>query len=290
MQIGEIFALGSAFLWAIATIIYRKLGDNILPLGINLGKSLIAVSCLGALLLFSGIGSIDRSAFLFLSISGILGITLGDTFFFASLVRLGPRLALIFTTLIPVITIILAIVILHEKLSAINFTGVLFTLTGVIWVIRERSLPASKIEDLKRGIKYAVISALFCSLGIIFCKMSLSYVSTLTATFIRQSSGLLGLIFLGTIGLRIKNWVRPLADLKLLKSIVLAGFIGAFLGTWFCLLALKYIDASIASTLNSTSPVFIVPLSSIFIKEKITFGSIFGSIVAVAGVSMILLG
>jgi drug/metabolite transporter (DMT)-like permease len=41
--LGSIFALGSAFMWALAAILFRRLGDKLSPLGMNPGKGIIAL-------------------------------------------------------------------------------------------------------------------------------------------------------------------------------------------------------------------------------------------------------
>lgn len=287
---GGIFALTSAFLWALAAILFRKLGDKVSPIGMNLGKSIVAVICLGILLLLTDNGLISNRAILFLGISGLLGITLGDTFFFLSLVRLGPRLALILSTLIPVATVFFAVLFLHERLSLISWLGILFTLFGVSWVLLEHAPEKNQINSWKTGIVYGILAILCCACGVIFSKMVIESTSALKATFIRQSFGLTGLILYALLGFRLKDLLKPLINPFALKKLFIASFIGTFLGTWFCLLGLKYTNASIATTLNSASPLFILPLAFFMLKEKITFCAIIGSLIAITGITLIFFG
>lgn len=287
---GEIFALTSAFMWALAAILFRRLGDKVSPIGMNLAKGMVAIICLGILLLLTDTGSISNRTMLFLGISGLLGITLGDTFYFMSLIRLGPRLSLILTTLIPVATIFFAVLFLGERPSFISWLGIFFTLLGVTWVLLERAPVENQISNRKAGIKYGILTVLCCASGVIFSKMVIESTSALKATFIRQSWGLAGLMFYGCIGLRLKDFLKPLNNPLVLKNLIFASFIGTFLGTWLCLLGLKYADASIATTLNSTSPLFILPLSFFMLREKVTFRAVTGSLIAVTGVALIFSG
>jgi drug/metabolite transporter (DMT)-like permease len=57
-----------------------------------------------------------------------------------------------------------------------------------------------------------------------------------------------------------------------------------FGGFWLSLLALKYVEVSIASTLNATEPLFILPLSAIFLKEPITKKALWGTAIALLGI------
>ncbi len=285
------FALISAFLWALAAILFGKLGNDVFARGMNLGKSIIASLFLGALILCTGHKPISNHAVIFLGISGFLGITLGDTFYFESLIRLGPRLSLIITTLIPVITILLARILLHESLLLTSWLGICFTLYGVFFVLWERTSIGFHLKDRNSGILYGILSILCCAIGVIFSKTALGTTPALQATFIRQISGAIGLTFWGLSSFRLKNWLRPLfAGHILFKRLLLASFIGTFLGTLFSIWALKYTYASIATTLNATSPLFILPLVCFIQKEKISLRAAVGSFIAVAGVGLIFLG
>lgn len=286
-----IFALTSALLWAFVSILFKKLGDDVSPIGMNLGKSVIASFFLGILFLFYDRTPISNNAVIFLGISGLLGISLGDTFYFQSLVRLGPRLSLIITTLIPVVTILLVHIMLHESLLPISWLGIFFTLSGVFLVLWDGAPVACYPIEWKSGIIYGVLTVLCCAAAVIFSKMALNSTSALKATFIRQIFGVLGLIFLGLINFQLKDWLKPLFNgFSLMKKLFFASFVGTFLGTWFCILALKYTDTAIAATLNATGPLFILPLAFFILKEKISSRAIMGSLVAVGGVSLIFLG
>jgi drug/metabolite transporter (DMT)-like permease len=285
------FALISAFLWTLSAILFKKLGKEVLPAGMNLGKGLVALILLGILILFTDRKPVSNHAIIFLGISGILGISLGDTFYFESLVRLGPRLSLIVTILIPVVTVILAAAILRESLLLTGWFGIFFTLLGVLLVLLEHEPAGVRPKDFKPGIIYGVLSVLCCAAGILFSKTALGSTSVLPATFIRQVAGVTGLIFLGLGNFKLGVWLKPVFnDPVLLKKLLFASFIGTFLGTLFSIMALKYTYAAIAATLNSTSPLFILPLSFFVLKEKISLRAVIGSFVAVAGVSLIFLG
>jgi len=100
---GELAALGAAFLWALSTVIFGRLGKVLPPLILNLTKGAIAVLLLGltVLLLQRAPVDINRTTLSLLLTSGIIGIGAGDTAYFASLNHLGPRRALLMETLAP---------------------------------------------------------------------------------------------------------------------------------------------------------------------------------------------
>jgi len=289
--IGCLFAIISAVLWAFGAILFRKLGDNISPAGINFAKSIFATLCLGVLLLGVKTGPVTAQTYLYLGLSGLLGVSLGDTFFFRSLIELGPRLSLTLVVLIPATTVLLALVILSEQLTLASFLGIILTLSGVAVVLwGQRSQVNNQIRDLRKGIQYGILSIVTCSLSIILTKLVIDSTSAIEATFIRQLSGAIGLIIWGVFNSNLKKWIKPFANPVILKNLVIAAFISTFLGTIFSLAALKYTYASIATTLNAMSPLFILPLSYYLLKEKITSCAVIGAFIAVLGAGLIILG
>jgi drug/metabolite transporter (DMT)-like permease len=70
----------------------------------------------------------------------------------------------------------------------------------------------------------------------------------------------------------------------------LIAFVGTFGGFWLSLFSLKYVDASIASTLNATTPLFILPLVAIMLRERISLRAFLGAVIVVGGVALILRG
>jgi drug/metabolite transporter (DMT)-like permease len=66
----------------------------------------------------------------------------------------------------------------------------------------------------------------------------------------------------------------------------LGAFFGPFLGVSFSLIAIKYTEAGIASTIMALVPVFIILPAIFLFKQKVTVAEILGAIVSVAGVAL----
>jgi len=253
----------------------------------NLTKCLIGLLYLGALLLGFGLEPVGRRDFLLLGASGLLGIAVGDSFFFNALMRLGPRLTVLAEMLGPVLTVMGAIIFLRERLSAQAGAGILLILAGVTWVLWENPGPPEAKKARLRGIAFSLLSAACMSAGILLAKLALSKNSALEATFIRLLWAAGGLGLCGAAGRRLGPWLRPLTDRRVLKQAFLAAFVGIFGGFWLFLVSLKYIDASIATALNSTTPLFVLPMTAWLLKEKISARAVAGAAVAVAGVALL---
>lgn len=83
-------ALLAALFWAIATRMFSKLGKTLNPAGLNSVKSILAVLLL--LLTLAGRSlltgqswiNLQTPEFIFLAVSGVLGIGIGDTAYFGA--------------------------------------------------------------------------------------------------------------------------------------------------------------------------------------------------------------
>ncbi|HTY44770.1 MAG TPA: EamA family transporter [Patescibacteria group bacterium] len=286
---GYFFALASAFLWALVAIFYKDVGSKVSPAGITIGKSLVAALCTGALLCAQGYEPAGQQTLFFLVISGILGISLGDTFFFMSISCLRPSMAVLMTTFIPVLTLPLAALFLKEQLSARSWIGSILVIAGIVAVLSKGDPEGARGRISAKGMIYSLLAAACCAASIIFSKCALASTPALEASFIRHLSGLAALLAWGIMTAHLPAWLKPFAkNAELTKKLCVASFLGTFLGTWFCLLGLQFATASAATVLNSTSPLFIIPLSYILLKEKPSKRSLIGSLAAVTGVCCIL--
>jgi drug/metabolite transporter (DMT)-like permease len=218
-----------------------------------------------------------------LILSGLLGIALGDTFFFEALQDLGPHVLVLLLMLGQVVTVILAVLFLGETPTPIVWTGIMLVVVG-IGIVLYPKLSDQQHKSRWRGIVFGLLSVLCMSVSLIIAKLGLASVSAIQATFIRMLSGTVGMLFFGIATRSLRYWVLPFRDLKLVSNFCIAVCVITFGGFWLSLVAIKYVDVSIANTLNSTEPLFILPLAAIFLKEKITLQAIIGTIIAVLGV------
>lgn len=287
-MVGYAAALGSSMAWALGSVLFRKIGDFASPTAMNFGKCFIGLIYLGFVLLLSGIEPIKLDSFLFIGVSGIMGIAVGDTFFFKALVNLGPRLTVLLGTLGPILTVIIAVVFLEEALSGLTWLGAALTLAGVTLVLWEDApVEVSTNKKWIDGLIYALLAALCMSLGIVTAKIAVAEVSPLQTTFIRILFAFLSLLGWGVANRNLGGWLTPYKDTDLLKLVGVAVFVVMFGGFWLSIVALKYIDASVATVLNSTEPLFVLPIVIFVLKEKVSVRSGIGALMAVIGVAIV---
>ncbi|MFB2771853.1 DMT family transporter [Pelatocladus sp. BLCC-F211] len=297
---GEIAALSAACLWAIASVVYGRLGERIPPVQLNFMKGIVAIALLLLTIVLSGelFPNIPPTPLCLILLSGVVGIGLGDTVFFASINTLGPRRALLMGTLAPPITAIGAMIFLQEKLNLSAWCGILLTILGVAWVVTERTPEdggdggrvSGSAMRLWWGIGFGVLAAIANAMGALFSRAAFSNanVSPLWAALLRLSAGVLILLLWGLF-FQPKNRTIPYSDwrsARLIPAIIFAAFCGTYLGIWLQQIALKFTVAGIASTLLQTSPVFIIPIG-IWLGEKVSWRAIAGVMIAIAGIGLL---
>jgi drug/metabolite transporter (DMT)-like permease len=283
-MVGMAAALGSAASWAIGSILFKRLGEHLSPMAMTLAKGSLSVLLLSIALLFTGTATLSINAWILLIASGLCGIALGDTFFFAALRRLSPHTLVILLMSGQVLTVLLAVFFLGERLKLVQWGGIVLVILGIGIVVWEKSQEKSSWQ----GIIFGLLAVACMSVSILLAKGALNDTvamrDTLQATAIRMASGTLGIGLFGWYNGGLQRWTEPFRDHQLVRRFFIAVTVVTFGGFWLSLLAVKYVEVSIASTLNSTEPLFILPLSVIFLKEPITKQALWGTAVTILGI------
>jgi drug/metabolite transporter (DMT)-like permease len=289
--LGGIAALVSAAAWALGTVLWRRIGEGLSPLSINLCKSIISIVYLALALAVFGGEPLDWRTNLYLGVSGVLGIALADTFFFSCLLALGSKNASIIGTAGPVFTALAAVALLGERPPLIVWIGILLTSAGVFAVLWERGTGLSSDgppEMRWRGLRDGFLFLFFMTVAILLAKVGLVTASPLQGTLIRMVWATAAMFLWTVVRRKARAHLAPLAQPRLLAQLLGVVTIGTFGGFWLSLVALKLADASVATILNSTTPLFVLPLAGVILKERIPLRTVVGAFVAVAGVAMIL--
>ncbi|ARV58959.1 EamA family transporter [Nostocales cyanobacterium HT-58-2] len=290
---GEMAALSAACLWAVASVIYGRLGERIPPLQLNLMKGIVAIAFLLLTILISGdiFPSIPPVPLCLILLSGFIGVCLGDTAFLAAINFIGARRVLVIGTLAPPITAVLAQVFLQEKLNLNAWCGILLTILGVAWVVTERVPNSSESPSthLWQGICFSLLAAIANATGGVLSRAALANtsISPLWAALLRLMAAVFFLLI--WVFYR-KQHTRPI-QLKVLPSRVIlaaifAAFSGTYLGIWLQQTAIKFTVAGIAFTLLQTSPLFVIPIA-IWMGEKVSVRAIAGVLVAIVGIGLL---
>ena len=227
-----------------------------------------------------------------LGLSGVVGLVLGDVFLFQAFVWIGPRLSMLMMSLAPVIAALVAWIFLGERLSFGQIGGILLTLSGIAWVVLERNGHQKNENcDYTRGLLFGLGAAAGQALGLVLAKNGLyGDFSPISGNLIRMLAAMV-VLWLITIfqGQARQTFERLNANRRAFGFLAVGAITGPFLGVSLSLLAVQRSAVGVASTLMALPPVFLLPISYIFFKERFGWGAIAGTFVAVAGVALLFL-
>ncbi len=291
---GEIIALITAFLWSITSFLFGEVTEKIGPINLNINRLILGTLFLFIyILLFHLEIKISFSQLIYLSISGVIGLVIGDSFLYKAFQHIGPRYSMLIMSLSPGLSSILGNIFLKESLTLTAVLGIIITIVGISIVSLERKeVPTSKYKISKIGFLFALLAALGQAIQLIFAKYAFneSELNGFVASFIRMISAFIIIIPAMALIKKFKNPFKLLSnDPKTISFLVVGSFLGPFLGITFSLIAISLTKIGIASTLMSTMPIIMLPMTKIFYKEKIPFWGIIGSMLAVIGVAILFL-
>jgi drug/metabolite transporter, DME family len=287
---GEIFALTTAVVWAIAVILFKKSGENVHPLALNLFKNFLAMALFIPTIFIFG-GELFRQAsisdYSLLLLSGMMGISLADTFYFIALNSIGAGVMAIVACLYGPFIIALSMIFLGERLVMLQFVGVAFIIFAVIFAteIKDNShLPRAK---LIKGLFFGALGTFINAVGVVMIKPLLNTSPLIWVSTYRILGGIIGLLL---IMIFMKDRAKILSTLKNRQSwgfTISGSFMGAYLSMFIWLAGMKYTLTSIAAALNQTSTIFIYILAIIFLKEKYGHRKALGVGLAMIGVLLV---
>jgi len=238
--------------------------------------------------------AINSSNLLWLGFSGLFTLVLGESLSLAAFSRIGTRLSMLIISLIPVISAILALFILGEKLTWVQAIGILVTILGIIWVVSDRKNGGAVDPNNPRylqGILLAVGASFMHAFGNIAAKLGLmGEVSPLSGHLLRVGIALSILLALMWMQGETKTTLTELKTAPLtIKHFFIGAVFGPMLGSWLMMIALDYTSVGIASLLNSLSPIWLLPVGRFYFQERVGLRAVAGSLVAVLGVAILLM-
>ena len=261
---GEVAGLSTAFCWAFTSIFFTIGGSRVGSVVVNRTRLVLAIVYL-SLTHLAIYGSLfpwqaGTAHFLWLSLSAIAGLVIGDSMLFQSYLIIGTRLAMLLMSLVPVISTALAWVFLGEKLSATELTGVIVTVSGIAWVVadkqREKSNGGVHGRKLAWGILLGSGGAVGQSFGLLTSKIGLAgNFPALSGNLIRMATAAVVMWMFAVLSGKAKDSILKLRDTKARKAILGGSLTGPFLGVWLSLVAIKYARIGIASTLMGLTPI-----------------------------------
>lgn len=257
--------------------------------------------CCGAVLFFTVILLIEDKMALLLAVpvksaaifigGTILAIGLGESLYVWSLRYLEVARAYpLSSCTYPIVTIIIAFFLFQEELVLLTLIGIIVVLLGIYFLATPPDRFFTRItinsRGEKRGLLLLSLAVIAWGISTIAIRMATRDIDPLPANFLRMT----GVVVI-LLPVALRQGVRASKPLKWrgIGLALLNGSISFGLGGYLFLTALQKSGASLTSVLTSTSPVFLLPMSVFFLKEKVTFKMVVGATLCVIGICLTIL-
>jgi len=292
--LGELSALAAAFLWSGTVVLLEETGRRIGALVNNTARLLMGLALL-CLTLWLQKGTLlplhaDQDQMIWLGLSGIVGLAIGDGALMIALLIIGSRRSTLLLSLAPPITTVLAWILLNESLPWLAVGGIAITIGGIFWVVTESNAAEPIRGSRTKGILLGIAAAVGQALGTILVRFGFrSEIDALSATILRMIPAVVVMLLVVILQGKIRDLWQVLKRRRLLIAMIVASIGGPFLGVWLSIVAVKYTEAGIASTLLATVPVMVIPVIFFVYRIRPSWRAIIGTIITMVGIAMIFL-
>ena len=279
-------------MWAVTTLFLRRLTAR---LGVFLLNGLRgAVSLLVIIPMAIVAGSMEEvrlltaEKILFLTTSIIGGGVFGSVLYLRSLKLLGVSRAFPISNSYPLFTVFFSFLLLHETVKWTVIPGTLLVLSGVYLVSRPHRHAAEPDSHAvpPAGVVAGVLSALSASVlwgcSTVVFSLGLEGTNAHIANSIRIP--VMATVSLGIAALRKETRAVPSIDLKTAVLLALSGLLGWGAGASLYALSVQQAGASKTAIIAATAPLFAMPLSIIFFRERPNRLTIVGTVLAILGI------
>ena len=308
-HLGEIISLGVAVSWTITAWFAAKASQRVGAMVTNVLRLVLAAVFLG-ILLWVTIGHpypvyADKNTWLWLGLSALVGYVFGDYCLFNCYLYIGPRFGQLLMTLAPPMAAVAGWIMLGETLGwkAILAMGV--TLLGIaISILSRDGGHHFKLDLPLKGVLLGIGAGIGQGVGLVLSKIGMQYYEAaipagapsmmegmlpFASTMMRAIVGGIGffaiLLLQKDFG-KLKSAVKDPVAMRYASIITL---FGPVLGVSLSLMAVRYANAGIASTLMALTPVIIIFPEVLIEKKRIRFKEIVGLAVTIAGVALFFL-
>ena len=309
-HIGEIISLGVAVSWTITAWFADKASRRVGAMVTNVLRLALATLFLG-ILLWITLGHpypiyADSNTWLWLGLSALVGYVFGDYCLFNCYLYIGPRFGQLMMTLAPPLAAIAGWLMLGETLSwkSILAMGVTLCGIGISILSRDSGSKYFKLDLPLKGIILGVGAGVGQGVGLVLSKIGMQYyadalpvdapssMETLlpfASTMVRAIIGGLGFFLILCLQKNFRKLKSAVKDPVAMKYASIITLFGPAVGVSLSLMAVRYANAGIASTLMALTPVFILAPEVLINKKKIRFKEMVGLAVSITGVALFFL-
>ena len=306
---GVFIAFAHAACWSATSIVLRHLSQRLDPFVLNGLRALLGAALIVAWFLAAGApgaSSFTPERVLLLVAAIVVGGLVGDTCSVVALRLVGVARTVPVTCSFPIFTMLFAFVLLGEAPPLLAIAGALLVVAaGALLSLPERRSGVAatvapngtrvRVLDVARrkrriGLLLATITAAVWGLEVILTAKAAEGMTTLAVNAVRVPiAALLSL----SVALRRPGALdaaeRVLSDRRTLWLLILGGVLGwVVVGTLY-VESIKLAGATFTAIIGATAPLYAAPLSALLLREPPSPLAVAGTVLAVAGVILVLL-
>src|SRR5690606_7695476 len=224
---GEFAALAVAIFWTITALAFESASRKVGSLTVNILRLSMAFFFIGIYTLIARghFLPLDASThnWIWLGLSGIVGLVLGDYYLVRSYPLIGSRFAMLIMTLAPPLAAIFGYFILGESLNLMQMTGMVIVIFGICLAIFNKPVRGERvsIKISTAGLPFAFIGAIGQGLGIVLSKYGMEEYNAFASTQIRIIAGIAGFSIISTLLRRWGNVAAALKNPPAMKTLIL---------------------------------------------------------------------
>jgi len=288
---GEVYALTCALVWGLAVILFRRSGETMPPLALNLFR--VAISSVLFLVTLGIRGQpLLRAApvadYAILAASGVIAIAISDTLFHACLNRVGAGINAIVDTLYSPFIMLFAALMLGESMGGLRLLGMGLIISGVLLTTRAQPPPGTTRRTLVTGILLGVGAMASIAFGIVLAKPVLERTDVLWATTVRQLASLAVLLPAALLAPARRRYIAVFRPQASWRFSIPGTLLGSYVALLFWIAGMKHTAAGTAAVLNQTSTIHVLVFASLFLGERFTQRKAVAAVLALAGVGLVL--
>ena len=287
MMWGELAALATAVCWSFTAILISYSGRRVGSEVVNRSRLLFAfLFLLVAHRALEGVffpSGVEPFRWGWLAVSSVLGLVLGDAFLFQAYVLIGPRLAMLLMSTVPIFSVLFGWLLFGEAVTGLELAGIALAVAGIGWVVTEGQTDPRLADRrvYRRGLLFGLLGALGQVANLVTARYALvDDFPALSATLIRIVIGAVIVWAMAAVRGQAGHTIRQLGDRRALRAIVAASLVGPFLGIWLSLIAVQNARLGIASTLMALPPVILIPLEFALFRHRVSPRGLAGTVVA----------
>jgi drug/metabolite transporter (DMT)-like permease len=300
-SVGILAACGTLLCWTLGTFAFTRASKLYPPKSVNRVRLLYACVLLSIItcawsgmhpaLLFT---QPLAEHWLWLGISGIIGLSIGDYFAFTAYKIMGSSRSSLFTTFAPGAALLGGYLLLGEQLNTIGLFGMAISVSGIVWFVQitgSKKKEALDKQQLAKGVTYATLGALCQGLGLAFAKRGLildsefGRIIPLHATWIRMFAATLSIYLVGVFKGGLWQEFKAVSfTTSIIKPVAFGTLFGPVLGVSLSLYAASVIEVGLAQTIFSLLPISVMLVAVLLRREKAELYSFVAALIGVTGV------